>query len=76
MNVEYYLKISSSEEKFTVNKLVNWNYEDLIKIFELINKPNQNERDENSKLLKFIKLKAKGHSSFDIAFKTKTSSSL
>tara|TARA_B100000809_G_C14849007_1_gene427579 strand:- start:14 stop:547 length:534 start_codon:yes stop_codon:yes gene_type:complete len=63
-NVEYYLKIYLSESNHIVNKRKEWDYNDLIKIYNHIS----SDKNENKDLLEKMKLKAKGYSSFEIAF--------
>jgi len=65
-NVEYYLKIYLSENTHIINKRKEWNYDDLIKIYNHFS--NNKYKNENKDLLEKIKLKAKGYSSFEIAF--------
>ncbi|WP_224484687.1 hypothetical protein [Robertkochia aurantiaca] len=65
-NVEYYLKIYLSERTHVINKRKEWDYNDLIKIYDHISY--NKYRNENKELLKKMKLKAKGYSSFEIAF--------
>ncbi|RCU56412.1 hypothetical protein DU428_12560 [Oceanihabitans sediminis] len=65
-NVEYYLKIFLPESTHIVNKRKQWDYNDLIKIYNHF--PNNKYKNENKELLEKMKLKAKGHSSFEIAF--------
>ncbi len=65
-NVEYYLKIYLSENAHIINKRKEWNYDDLIKIYNHFS--NNKYKNENKDLLEKMKLKAKGYSSFEIAF--------
>ena len=65
-NVEYYLKIFLSESTHIINKRKQWDYNDLIKILNHF--PNNKYKNENKYLLEKMKLKAKGYSSFEIAF--------
>ncbi len=65
-NVEYYLKIFLPESTHLVNKRKEWNYNDLIKILNHFQ--NNKYKNENKYLLEKMKLKAKGYSSFEIAF--------
>ncbi|AXP82944.1 hypothetical protein CJ739_3885 [Mariniflexile rhizosphaerae] len=65
-NVEYYLKIYLSESNHIINKRKEWDYNDLIKIYNHIS--NDKYKNENKNLLEKMKLKAKGYSSFEIAF--------
>ena len=66
MNTEYYLLIYHSERTFIINKRKEWDYNDLIKIYNHISENKANPADED--LLEKIKLKAKGYSSIQIAF--------
>jgi len=65
-NVEYYLKIYLSENTYIINKRREWNYDDLIEIYNHFS--NNKYKNENKDLLEKMKLKAKGYSSFEIAF--------
>lgn len=65
-NVEYYLKIYFNEDVYVVNKRKEWDYNDLIKIYNHISE--ENNIDRNEELLEKMKLKAKGYSSFKISF--------
>lgn len=65
-NVEYYLKIYFSDYTHIINKRKEWDYNDLIKIYNHISKDKLNP--ENKDLLEKMKLKAKGYSSFEITF--------
>ena len=66
-NVEYYLKINFSDNIYILNKRMEWNYNDLIKIYTHIIKYKNDQA--NKHLLDKMQLKAKGYSSFKIAFK-------
>lgn len=65
-NVEYYLKIFLPESTHIINKRREWDYNDLIKIYNHI--PNNRYINDNKNLLEKMKLKAKGYSSYEIAF--------
>src|SRR5690606_22643654 len=66
-NVEYYLKIYLADSTHIINNRKEWDYNDLIKIYNHISKGKFDQ--ENKDLLENMKLKAKDYSSFEIAFR-------
>ena len=66
VNTEYFLIISFSQNTCAINKRKEWDYNDLIQIYNQISRDKPNPEDKE--LLEKVKLKAEGYSSIDIAF--------